>query len=129
MEIYVNQQKIDVTLENEKTVSDVLCAFEEEFSKNGATTIGISINGQKIEAEQIESEGEKALSQDTKIEFDIISSEEIKQNLFDEAGAFRAIAEKLGDISADYQSGKDKAASLLIATLAELVNRFCQTAK
>ena len=54
MEFYVNEEKIDITLENEKTIGDVLRSFEEEASKNDATTIGIKINGSSIPAEEFD---------------------------------------------------------------------------
>ena len=38
MEFYVNGTKIDVELENEKTIGDVLRGFEEECAKSNATT-------------------------------------------------------------------------------------------
>ena len=39
MEFYVNGTKIDVELENEKTIGDVLRGFEEECAKSGRNVL------------------------------------------------------------------------------------------
>ena len=67
MEFYVNGEKIDITLENEKTVSDVLKSFEAEASKNDATTIGIKLNGENIPTKNFKHLVEMKLKKDTKI--------------------------------------------------------------
>ncbi len=129
MEFYVNSQKIDITIENEKTVGDVLKAFETEFEKNGATTVGITLNGKTVDASSFDEINSAPLCEDTKLELEILTQNQIVQELLDEAGAFRALSEKLDELPADFQSGRDKVANLVIATLAEVVDRFCQSIK
>ena len=50
MNITVNGQKIDSTLENEKTVGDVLTAFQAICDENAAAVIGIAVDGERITA-------------------------------------------------------------------------------
>ena len=69
MEFYVNNEKIDVQLENEKTVGDVLKSFELTCEQNNAAVIGININNKTITADIFDEESKKELSDDTKIEF------------------------------------------------------------
>mgnify|MGYP007070243453 FL=1 len=45
MRLKVNGQDIDVTLEDEKTVGDVLKSFEDEAAQNDATTVRIVLDG------------------------------------------------------------------------------------
>ena len=129
MEFYVNSHRLDITIEDEKTVGDVLRAFETEFGRNGATTVGIVLNGRKVGADEFDAAEAEPLSEDTRLELSVVSAADVRQTLSDIAGASRAISEKLADLPADFQSGRDKEANLLIATLAELVDRFCVAAK
>ena len=52
MEIFINDTKADITLENEKTVEDILKGIETECEKIDATIIGVSIDGTEIDAEE-----------------------------------------------------------------------------
>ena len=53
MEIFINGTKADITLENEKTVEDILKGIETECEKIDATIIGVSIDGVEIDAEEL----------------------------------------------------------------------------
>jgi len=46
MDLFVNGAKIDVTLEDEKTIGDVLRSFEATCEENDAAVIGIRADGQ-----------------------------------------------------------------------------------
>ena len=59
MEFYVNNEKIDVQLENEKTVGDVLKSFELTCEQNNAAVIGININNKTITADIFDEESKK----------------------------------------------------------------------
>ena len=63
MNFYVNGNKLDITLENEKTVGDVLKGFEEEAEKNDATTVSIELNGNVIDAEKLDEAFSQELSE------------------------------------------------------------------
>lgn len=128
MEFYVNGEKIDITLENEKTVSDVLKSFEAEASKNDATTIGIKLNGENIPAENFEQLVEMELKEDTKIELKVLSKTNLLDSLLISKNRFLELSTKMADISVALQSGKDKEANTLIAVLADAIDEFCHTA-
>ena len=48
MEFYINGELIDVTLENEKNISDVLKSFEITCEQNKLATIAISLSFNEI---------------------------------------------------------------------------------
>ena len=48
---YINGDKVEVQLENEKTVGDVLHSFELTCEENNAAVIGITVDGKAITAE------------------------------------------------------------------------------
>jgi len=129
MEFFVNSQKIDITIENEKKVGDILKAFETEFAENNATTIGIKLNDKNVTAEEFDAIYEQDLTDSTKIEFTIVSLADIRSAFSQEANICNELSEKIKNISVNFQSGKDKEANVLIAELADFIDSFCRTAK
>ncbi len=129
MEFFVNSQKIDITIENEKTVGDILKAFEEEFEANNATTTGIKLDGKNVGADDFDEISAQELSESTKLELSIITLGEIQEAIKAEAKEAKELSEKIKNISVDFQSGKDKEAAALIASLADFLNTMCVTIK
>ena len=128
MEFYVNEEKIDITLENEKTIGDVLRSFEEEASKNDATTIGIKINGSSIPAEEFDSAISQEIKDDTKIELKVLAKANLLDSLEISKNRFAELSEKMSEVPVALQSGKDKEANTMIAVLADAIDEFCHTA-
>ena len=54
MEIRINEQPLDVSIENEKTIGDVLAALDQWLYDSRHILSGLSIDGKKIPASQIE---------------------------------------------------------------------------
>ena len=128
MEFYVNKEKLDITLENEKTVGDVLKSFEAECAKNNATTISIILNGRNIGADEFDSVSGEPLADGTKIELTVVSQEEILNSFRAQLDDCAHLSSELTDLPVKLQSGKDKEASDLIAKVADFIERFCHTA-
>lgn len=128
MNFYVNGNKLDITLENEKTVGDVLKGFEEEAEKNDATTVSIELNGNVIDAEKLDEAFSQELSESTDLRLQVISKNDITQNFAINAENFMKISEGLQNISVLLQSGKEKDANEIIENLANEIDRFCHTA-
>lgn len=128
MEFYVNGEKIDITLENEKTVGDILKSFEEEFAKNNATTVNIILNGKNIDAAHFDEETKKPVREIEKMELSVISQDEIQNSFEEEAKECSVLAEKLLAVPEKLQAGKDKEAGEMIALLADFIAKFCRTA-
>lgn len=128
MNFYVNGNKLDITLENEKTVGDVLKGFEEEAEKNDATTVSIELNGNVIDAEKLDEAFSQELNESTDLRLQVISKNDITQNFALNAENFMKISEGLQNISVLLQSGKEKDANEIIENLANEIDRFCHTA-
>lgn len=128
MNFYVNGNKLDITLENEKTVGDVLKGFEEEAEKNDATTVSIELNGNVIDAEKLDEAFSQELRESTDLRLQVISKNDITQNFAINAENFMKISEGLQNISVLLQSGKEKDANEIIENLANEIDRFCHTA-
>ena len=80
MELFVNGSKLDIQLENEKTVGDVLKSFEEQSSKEGIATVNIIVDGKNISADLFDETAKKELTDSTKIELGVVSKEAIKNS-------------------------------------------------
>lgn len=128
MEFYVNGEKIDITLENEKTVNDVLKSFEEQAAKNDATTIGIKINDENISAEDFDKSASMELKDCKKLELKVLAKANLFENLKTSKARFEELSTKMSEVPVALQSGKDKEANTLIAVLADAIDEFCHTA-
>ncbi|MBQ9622144.1 MAG: hypothetical protein IJJ71_04470 [Treponema sp.] len=128
MDFYVNNEKLDIVLENEKTIGDVLKSFETECAKNDATTIHIVLNGKNIGAEEFESIFSEPITDSTKLELTIVTKAEILASFQSQKEECEALSNELLELPVKLQSGKDKEASTLITKLADLIEKFCHTA-
>ncbi|MBQ2313653.1 MAG: hypothetical protein II187_01970 [Treponema sp.] len=128
MQLKINGQPVDVTLENEKTVGDVLKSFESEAAKNDATTVAIWLNGREISADKFDDAAAEALTDNTEIDLNVISKHDIIESFKDIAAQFSSLTEKLNDVPVQLQSGKDREASATITALATEVDTFCHMA-
>jgi len=128
MDFYVNGEKIDVKLEDEKTIGDVLKSFEVTCEENNAAVIGISIDGKTITADIFDEESKKELSENTKFEFSIINVETIKDSFANLANLFEELSTKMEEVPVLLQKNETKLASESITTLADSINHFCHLA-
>lgn len=128
MEFYMNDEKIDVTLENEKTVGDVLKSFEITCEENNAAVIGIKINKENITADIFDEVSKKELADDTIFEFSVITKQNIKDAFSKLSTLFTELAEKMHKIPVELQSGKSKEAHESIKNLADNIDEFCHVA-
>ena len=108
MDFYVNGEKIDVKLEDEKTIGDVLKSFEVTCEENNAAVIGISINGKTITADIFDEESKKELSENTKFEFSIINVETIKDSFASLANLFNELSTKMEEVPVLLQKNETK---------------------
>ena len=128
MELFVNGEKIDITLEDEKTVGEVLKSFEKEAEKSEATTIGIFLNGKKVLADDFDEASKTPLEENTKIELTVLSKQDVIDSLGKSKEKFSSLVQKLPEVPVALQGGKDKEANTVIAELAEAIDDFCHTA-
>lgn len=128
MEFYVNNEKLDIILEDEKTVGDVLKSFEAECAKNNATTINITLNGKNIGAEEFESIFNEPITDDTKLELVIVSQTEILASFENQKAECQELSNELLELPVKLQGGKDKEATAMISKLADFIEKFCRTA-
>lgn len=125
MDFFVNGEKLDITLQDEKTVRDVLKAFEISCQENHLATIGVSIDDKNIPAEDFESILNLPIEQTSKIDVSVIAEVAIKDNLKQIGNEFSSLIEPLKNIPVEMQSGKDSVAKQTIIKLSDVMNLFC----
>jgi hypothetical protein len=128
MDLFVNGTKVDVTLENEKTIGDVLRSFEMNCEQDNAAVIGINVDEKKVDADSFDSYAEKPLTENTKIEFSVITKEAVGESFKRLSTLFNTLAERMEQIPIDLQSGRGKEVSESITQLADNIELFCHTA-
>ena len=107
MDFYVNGDKIDVQLEDEKTVGDVLKSFEITCEQNNAAVIGIIVDGKTITADIFDEESKKELKPDTKLEFSIINVQTIKDSFEKLSTLFKDLSDQMEKIPVILQKGEN----------------------
>ena len=126
MEIFINGTKADITLENEKTVEDILKGIETECEKIDATIIGVSIDGVEIDAEELTNRFSDSIDAISYLSITTICKEDI-------VFYFKSINEDLTDLEKNLteipvllQSGKEKDAAEIVQDFANAFDNFCK---
>ena len=127
MDFFVNGEKLDITLQGEKTIGDVLRSFEVSCEQNKLATVSISVDGINISADQFDEVFKNELKDNTKIEVNVISEEAIKESFRMSAKEITDVIELLKNVPVEMQSGKDVHAKLTIIKLSDVMNAFCIT--
>lgn len=128
MEIFINNQKADITLDNERTLREVLSALETEFSKHDATTVTIFVNGNAVTADEFEKYSDLAIEDVNKLELTTVSQEDIKNSFIEIGNIFSILVEDLKQIALQFQSGQDSNAVNTVKKLADSIDMFCHVA-
>lgn len=128
MQLFINGQEADVTLENEKTIGDVLSSFEKTCEENNAAVTAIQVDGKNVTAEIFDEVAKAPLKKETTIHFDVVTREDILGSFKFLSEKFAELSQQMENIPAQLQMGKDAEAQKSIAVLADTVEHFCHTA-
>ena len=125
---YINGEQVEVQLEGESTVGDVLKSFEMTCEENQAAVIGITVDGKTISAEIFDEEASKPLGKDTRFEFSVVTKDSIKQAFLGLSNLFSELSEKMEEVPAALQSGKNTEVSESIKKVADSIDQLCHIA-
>ena len=126
MRLKVNGQDIDVTLEDEKTVGDVLKSFEDEAAQNDATTVRIVLDGEPVSPDGFDAILDKPLTDKTSLELTVLTKLQVVESLKEISGRIQQL--KLEEIPVLLQGGKDAECAAIINSLASDCDAFFHTA-
>lgn len=127
MDFLVNGQKLDITLQDEKTIGDVLKQFEISCEQNKLATIGISLNDKIVTAEEFDEISKHPIEENTKLDVSVISEQAVAESFKQSAAEMKEVVELLKNIPVEMQSGKDAQAKKTIIKLSDVMNAFCST--
>lgn len=125
MKLLLNGQEIGFTLENEKTVGDLLRSLEVECEKNNATIIRIAIDGSDIEADKIEELNSLDINKAQQADITTISSSDIIQSMKDIIPELEKLTSSLEELPVTLQSGDMSKAGSVIKSFTDNFDIIC----
>lgn len=125
MKFLVNNEEINITFDTEKTIGDILKAFEIECEKNDATIISITIDKRKLNANEIESFFSQEISNTQTLALETVSIKNIVDSLNLISKSMSIILEKMGQVSFYLQSNNQKEMIQTVTEFADGFNSFC----
>lgn len=125
MELFLNGQKLDITLENEKTVGDVLRSFEATAAENKCATVGIQVDGREISAADFDEAAALPLEGVKRIDLSVVSEGAVTEAFKKAAADISDTVDLLMQIPSQLQNGSDSKARASITRLADVVDNFC----
>ena len=129
MDFFVNGQNFDITIEDEKTIGDVLKSFQIYCDENDAAVIGIKINENLVTADNFDDVKTQELNDSTKFEFNIITKANISESFQKLSELFTELATRMEQIPVDLQTGNENNARIAIKNLADNIDDFCHIAR
>ena len=114
MRVFIDGKNLEYTIENEKTIGEVLGSIEEYCMKNNATVTTVVVDGEVIPANKLDDIFLKPISDVELIELFTINGNEVKQSLTKLGAEFADVAERLTNISILLNEGKEGEALSII---------------
>jgi len=127
MEIYINENKADITLDTEKILNDVLTGIENEIANSGAKIISINVDGENLNSKNFDDFAQKNIDEVNELRISSVYREEINLSFKNIKTAIEGIEENLSNISINLQTGKDSQVNKTIVDFADIFDAFCQT--
>lgn len=127
MQITINKQKTDIELENEKTLGDVLRAFQKSFEENDAALIGLGIDDLILHPNDLAAFMEKPLSEISDLNLETILLSDIQEALATFTLPLETLSNQFLDIGVLYQANKDTEVSKIITEFADFFSSLSKT--
>jgi len=127
MQITINKQKTDIELENEKTLGDVLRAFQKSFEENDAALIGLGIDDLILHPNDLAAFMEKPLSEISELNLETILLSDIQEALATFTLPLETLSNQFLDIGVLYQANKDTEVSKIITEFADFFSSLSKT--
>lgn len=127
MHLLINDEELDFTLENEKTLGDILHAVESELEGNMATITSIAINGQLLKANEIDEAEMMTIDKLETVNLSCVSQDDIYNTLKKLCFTFETMIPSIQEIPVLLQGGHDNKARAVISTFADTFDFLCRT--
>ncbi|HNY17163.1 MAG TPA: hypothetical protein PK542_10800 [Treponemataceae bacterium] len=107
MDILMNGNKIDFTIENERTLGEILGSLESACEKAGMTITAIRVDGKTVSASELDALFPLAPDAVASVELDTINADDIIALLREFGTRMTGFVAPLRDIPLQLQTGKD----------------------
>ena len=125
MTIQINGQPLEFSLENEKTIGDILNALEEQFEKNESTIIEITLNGKQVTAEEIDSLSTREIQDSDSLSVTSVCADGIIMSLKELASDFEPLCSDFEELPVLLQQNDNKRSFDIINKFAESFDILC----
>ncbi len=114
MDIVINGQQLEFSLENEKNIGDVLQAIETDCEASNATIIRICTDGHLVTEDDFESTCKKSLDSVQKLQLETMSEKDVILFIENTSTALEEIITQLLQVPVLLQSNKDGEVSTIV---------------
>ncbi len=125
MTIQINGQSLEFSLENEKTIGDILNALEEQFEKNESTIIEITLNGKQVTAEEIDSLSTREIQDSDSLSVTSVCADGIIMSLKELVSDFEPLCSDFEELPVLLQQNDNKRSFDIINKFAESFDILC----
>ena len=124
MVIKINGEELSYTLENEKTLGEVLGSIEEACCREHETIVQISVDGKGLTSQELDLLFTQPVDTDIIIELSTFSGAEIRNYMKGLMKELSGYAEEFEQIPVYMQTGKDVQVLNLLGTFSEKLNEL-----
>ena len=124
MVIKINGEELSYTLENEKTLGEVLGSIEEACCREHETIVQVAVDGKELTSHELDLLFKQPVNTDITVELSTFSGAEIRNYM-------KSLTQELSDYAKDFeqipvymQTGKDVQALKLLGVFSEKLNEL-----
>ena len=124
MIIKINGKELSYTLENEKTLGEVLGGIEEACCREHETIVQVTVDGKELTSQELDLLFKQPVDSDITIELSTFSGVEIRNYMKGLTQDLSKYADDFEQIPVYMQTGKDVQALNLLGTFSEKLNEL-----
>ena len=124
MILKINGEELSYTLENEKTLGEVLGGIEEACCREHETIVQVTVDGKELTSQELDLLFKQPVDSDITIELSTFSGAEIRNYMKGLTQDLSKYADDFEQIPVYMQTGKDVQALNLLGTFSEKLNEL-----
>ena len=124
MVIKINGEELSYTLENEKTLGEVLGSIEEACCREHETIVQVAVDGKELTSHELDLLFKQPVNTDITVELSTFSGAEIRNYMKSLTQELSDYAKDFEQIPVDMQTGKDVQALKLLGVFSEKLNEL-----
>jgi hypothetical protein len=126
MKIFINDNELDFSLENEKVCGEILNQLQVEFEKDNGTIFKIIIDDVEITAEEIENYSQKSIDEVNTINIIAVYAEDIKISLKELALEIESLNQSFEELPVYLQGNNQSKVPEILTKFADNFSILCR---